>query len=118
LKRGEVWWTDVLGASHMVVLLSRDAAYEGRDQVTVALVTTTIRGIKSEVELDQADGMDTQCCINLDNIFTIRKTSLRDPVTLLNPEVMDRVREAILYSLDLNKVNPFTGEWTVGLQRF
>jgi len=49
MRRGEVWWADLplpVGR-RPVVLLSRNEAYQVRDNVTVAPVTTRIRVIPS-----------------------------------------------------------------------
>jgi len=69
--------------------------------VTVAEITRTIRGIPTEVELDESDGMMTHCCVNLDNIITISKNALTDRVTSLSPERMLKVSDAVRFALDL-----------------
>ena len=58
MRRGEVWWAELprpIGR-RPVVLLSRDEAYAVRNAVTIAEVTTTIRGIPVEVPLGPEDG--------------------------------------------------------------
>lgn len=47
-----------------VVVLTRDSAVGYLSTVTVALVTTTIRGVPSEVLLTEDDGMKTPWAIN------------------------------------------------------
>jgi len=47
MRRGEIWWAELslpIGR-RPVLLLSRDEAYAVRNAVTVAKVTSTIRGI-------------------------------------------------------------------------
>jgi len=61
-----------------VALLSRDEAYLVRDLVTVAPVTTRIRGIPVEVRLGIEDGLPNSCVVNLDTITTIPKRSLSE----------------------------------------
>ena len=53
MQRGEVWWAELPSpiGRRPVVLLSRDEAYAVRNAVTVAEVTSTVRGIPVEVEL-------------------------------------------------------------------
>ena len=67
MKRGEVWWADLPApvGRRPVLLLSRDRAYAVRSAVTVAFVTTVIRGIPVEVRLGPADGMPKDCVVNL-----------------------------------------------------
>jgi mRNA interferase MazF len=57
MQRGEVWWAKLPSpiGRRPVVLLSRDEAYAVRNAVTVAEVTSTVRGIPVEVELGPED---------------------------------------------------------------
>jgi len=85
MRRGEVWWAELplpIGR-RPVVLLSRDEAYAVRNAVTVAEVTTTIRGIPVEVELGPEDGLPKKCVVNLDTIVTIRKDLLIERLAIL-----------------------------------
>lgn len=103
MRRGEVWWAQLPGAGrHPVLVISRDVSIEVRNSVTVAEITGTIRGIPSEVELDKADGMSKQCCVNLDNILTLPKSLLPNPIASLSPERMLEVEKAIAFALDLS----------------
>ena len=88
MRRGEVWWAELplpVGR-RPVVLLSRDEAYVVRNAVTVAEVTSTIRGIPVEVELGPEDGLPKICVINLDTIVTIRKDLLIERIAVLRDE--------------------------------
>jgi mRNA interferase MazF len=51
VKRGEVWWANLPAPAgrRPVVLISRNEAYRVRALVTIAPVTTRIRGIPVEV---------------------------------------------------------------------
>lgn len=103
MKRGEVWWADLpkpLGR-RPVVLLSRDEAYSVRTAVTVAEITTTIRDIPVEVILTKEDGLPKKCVANLDTIITIRKDLLKERITLLSPEKIEAINEAIQFALFL-----------------
>jgi len=44
--------------------------------VTVASITTRIRGLPTEVLLDRAQGLDDDSVVNCDNLFTVPKTSI------------------------------------------
>ncbi len=104
MKRGEVWWTYLPkpAGRRPVVLLSRDEAYQVRNLVTIAPVTTQIRNIPVEVRLGPSDGLPRECAINLDTITTIPKSLLADRITLLNPEKLQALNEAIKFALDLS----------------
>jgi len=103
MRRGEVWWAELprpIGR-RPVVLLSRDEAYAVRNAVTIAEVTTTIRGIPVEVALGPEDGLPKKCVANLDTIATIRKDLLTKRITLLRNERLQQIDAAIKFSLSL-----------------
>jgi mRNA interferase MazF len=58
----------------MVLLLSWDAGENIRDRVSVAPVTSTIRGLDAEVELRKSDGVPHRCVVNLDEIAAVPYT--------------------------------------------
>jgi len=84
------------------VLLSRDSAYRVRAAITIAPITRTIRNIPVEVLLDQSDGMSTRCVVNLDDITTLPKSLIRQRVTALSAETIQKIDKAIRFALDLN----------------
>jgi len=103
MQRGEVWWAELprpIGR-RPVVLLSRDEAYAVRNAVTVAEVTTKIRGIPVEVLLGPEDGLKKKCVVNLDTIATIRKDLLVERINLLRSEKLRQIDEAIKFSLSI-----------------
>jgi mRNA interferase MazF len=86
-----------------VLLLSRNEAYALRELVTVAPLTTRIRGISSEVSLGDEDGVSRTCVVNLDTIATIAKASLRERLTTLSGEKLNAVEQALHFSLGLER---------------
>lgn len=104
MRRGEVWWAELplpIGR-RPVVLLSRDEAYAVRNAVTVAEVSTTMRGIPVEVALGTEDGLPKRCVVNLDTIVTIRKELLAERITLLGSEKIEQIDRAIKFALSLS----------------
>jgi len=104
MRRGEVWWAELplpIGR-RPVVPLSRDEAYAVRNAVTVAEVTTTIRGIPVEVVLGPEDGLPKRCVINVDTLVTIRKELLLERITLLGSEKIKQIDRAIKFGLSLS----------------
>ena len=103
MRRGEVWWADLPApvGRRPVVLLSRDQAYSVRNAVTVAFVTTTVRGIAAEVPLGPADGLAKPCVANLDVINTIPKATLVNRMCTLSSAKVIEVGRAIRFALDL-----------------
>lgn len=103
MKRGEIWWAELPkpAGRRPVVLISRDEAYEVRELVTVAPVTTRIRNLPVEVPLGKAEGLPKQCVINLDTITTIPKKYLAERICLLSEEKIEALNQAISFALDL-----------------
>jgi len=104
MKRGEVWWVEMPppAGRRPAVLLSRDSAYRVRAAVTVAPVTRTIRNIPVEVLLDQSDGMPARCVVNLDDITTVPKSLIKQRITTLSAEKIQKIDQAIRFALDLS----------------
>jgi mRNA interferase MazF len=103
MRKGEVWWAMLplpIGR-RPVVLLSRDEAYIVRNAITVAEVTSTIRGIPVEVELGPEDGLPKKCVVNLDTIVTIRKDLLTEGLTILRHEKIEKIDTAIKFALSI-----------------
>ncbi|MGH7760657.1 MAG: type II toxin-antitoxin system PemK/MazF family toxin [Candidatus Dormibacteraceae bacterium] len=81
-------------------MLTRTEVLEVRALVTVAEVTTSIRGIGAEVELDHAQaGLDRPSVINCDGLHTVTQASLTTRIGAVGDVVMDRVCTAINYAL-------------------
>jgi len=85
------------------LLLSRDSAYRVRVSVTVAPITRTVRGIPVEVPLSSAEGLSTDCAVNLDDVMTIPKALLQRQIATLSDERMAEVVSALTFALDLDR---------------
>ncbi len=79
--------------------MTRDAALEHLSTVTVAPISSTIRGVPSEVVLDVEDGMKKPCAVNLHNAVTVPPFSLGRRVATLSPARMREVCAALEFSL-------------------
>ena len=86
-----------------VVVLTRDSAVSYLATVTVAPVTPTIRGVPSEVILNEKDGMKTPCAINLHNAVTVSQQRLGKRVGQLSSLRMDEVCAALRFSLGCDR---------------
>lgn len=103
MRRGEVWWAELpepIGR-RPVLLLSRDEAYDVRNAVTIAQITTTIRHIPVEVPLDEKDGLPQKCVVNLDTITTVRKAILTKRICSLKSDKIEQIDKAIRFALAL-----------------
>ena len=103
MKRGEIRWYRFKAPDKKrpVVILTRDSILGYLGEVTIAPITLTIRDIPSEVLLNESDGMPSDCVINFDHIQTVAKNRIGPLITILSPERLKEIREAILFSLHL-----------------
>ncbi len=98
LRRGEIWLLDLPHPDRRrpVVILSRQSLISLLHTVTVAAVTSTLRGSPTEVELGPAEGLKRTSCVNLCNLFTVDQHRLKTFVGTVGPEKMRRVCRALL----------------------
>lgn len=100
MRRGEVWLTEVGGKRRPVLILTRPEVIDVRALVTVAEVTTTLRGLSSEVPVDhEAVGLSRESAVNCDGIHTVAKSRLSGPVGEVDGFTMKRVCHAVDYAL-------------------
>jgi mRNA interferase MazF len=78
-----------------VLVLTRDAAIPVLKRVTIASISRTIRGIPTEVVLDEDDGMPTRCAVSLDNLGDVWKAMLTEHIATLGPLQLRAVCRAL-----------------------
>jgi mRNA interferase MazF len=88
MQRGEVWFAATPGGDRPVLVLTRDPVASRIGSVVVAALTRTRRGLVSELELTEADGVPTASVVNFDNIHTIPRDTIRRRVATLSPARM------------------------------
>ena len=103
MRRGEVWWAELPAPAgrRPVVLLSRNEAYEVRELVIVAPVTSRVRRIPTEVALGRADGLPRACVANLDTITTVPKAVLKRRLAELSAERVAAIDRALRFAVGL-----------------
>lgn len=97
LNRGEIWLLDRPrpDKKRPVLVISRPSLIPLLNTVTVAAVTSTLRGSLTEVALGLAEGLKRASCVNLCNLFTVRQSELRNFVGTVGPEKMQAVCRAL-----------------------
>ena len=91
MQRGEIWFAATPGGNRPVLVLTRDPVADRIGSVVVAALTRTRRGLVSELELNEADGVPTDSVVNFDNIHTIPRATFRRRVAVLRPARMEEV---------------------------
>jgi mRNA interferase MazF len=85
-----------------VVVLTRELVRPHMARVTVAPITTTIRGLSTEVPLGAANGLDQVCVVSCDNIVTVPKSTLGHQIGYLLPAQEAALTAAIHAAFDLD----------------
>jgi mRNA-degrading endonuclease toxin of MazEF toxin-antitoxin module len=95
-----VWLAEVGRKNRPVLLLTRSEVLDARRLVTVAEITTSVRGLAAEVDIDHVDvGLDRPSVVNCDGLHTVAQGSLTGPVGQVGDEILRRVCSAVSYAL-------------------
>ena len=86
-------WLARLDKARPVLVLTREEVRAVRELVTVAPITSTIRGLRSEVSVGPENGLDNASVVNLDVITTVPRSALVRPLgALLEHQELDLTR--------------------------
>jgi mRNA-degrading endonuclease toxin of MazEF toxin-antitoxin module len=100
MNRGEVWLAFVGNNQRPVVILTRSMVLDVRQLVTVAEVSTNIRGTNAEVAIDLEEvELDQPSVVNCDGIHTISQTSLTGLIGQLGTATLQQLCSAVSWSL-------------------
>jgi mRNA interferase MazF len=91
-----------LDRARPVLLLTRELVVPHRQQVTVAPITTTVRGLSTEVTVGPAHGIGHESVVSCDNIVTIDKNALGERIGYLFPAQEPLLTAAIHAAFDLD----------------
>jgi mRNA interferase MazF len=83
------------------VILTRQSALHLLTRVTVAPVTSTIRGISTEVPVGPRNGLDHDSVVSCDNIVTVRSGAVGATLGLLFDDQESTLARAISDAFDL-----------------
>src|SRR5712691_1678469 len=75
VNRGEVWWAEHPEAGRRpYLILTRQGAIPVLSRILAVPATRTMRGIPTEVVLDEDDGMPGRSALSFDNVVTMPKS--------------------------------------------
>jgi mRNA interferase MazF len=83
------------------VILTRAEVVSVRTQLSVAPITSTIRGLSVEVPVGPAQGLGHDSVVNVDNIQTVAASAVGTFIGLLTPVQERLLARAIRYAFDL-----------------
>lgn len=87
-----------------VLVLTREPVRAAMRRVTVAPITSTAKGLSTEVPVDAANGLDQPSVISCDNIITIDKAALGRHVGFLFERQERELAAAIANAFSLRPV--------------
>jgi len=91
-----------LDKSRPVLILTRELVRPHMNTVTVAPITTTIRGLSTEVALGTANGLEERCVVACDHVTTIPVAALGGQIGRLLDEQEADLTAAIHAAFDLD----------------
>jgi mRNA interferase MazF len=90
-----------LDKTRPALVLTREAARAAMTKVTVAPITSTIKGLSSEVLVGPANGLDRDCAVALDNVITVPVDLIGRTVGYLSAEQETQLARAVVLAYDL-----------------
>ena len=91
-----------LDKTRPVLILTRDVVRPHLSRVTVAPITSTIRGLSTEVPVGPANGLDHDSVVSCDNIVTVPSSALGRQLGFFLTEQETALTEAIRAAFDLD----------------
>jgi mRNA interferase MazF len=91
-----------LETARPALILTRELVRPYLETVTVAPITTTIRGLSTEVPVDAANGIAAPSVVSCDNIATIPASALGAQIGVLLDHQESALSEAIRAAFDLD----------------
>lgn len=100
MKRGQIWLAQGGRKRRPVLVLTRDEVIDVRALVTVAEITTSLRGLAVEIAIDHEQaGLAKESAINCDGLHTVPRSMLTEHVGDIDDVSLERVCAAISYAL-------------------
>lgn len=95
-RRGDVWFADIPGDKpRPVLILTRDPLGRLLHSVICAPITSTIRGLATEVTLGAEAGLAHESVANFDNTFLLARTRLVRRLGRASIETMEAACAAV-----------------------
>jgi len=90
-----------LDKTRPALVLTRDIALDYLTKVTIAPITSTIRGLTTEVPLGPRNGFDHDCVASCDNVTTVPKKAVVRQVGFLFDDQEENLARAIMAAFNL-----------------
>ncbi|MBU7008419.1 type II toxin-antitoxin system PemK/MazF family toxin [Phosphitispora fastidiosa] len=114
IRRGEIYFADLSpvvgseqGGTRPVLVLQNDIGNQYSPTTIVAAITSQISKAKLPTHVEvtaKSSGLEKDSVILLEQIRTIDKSRLKEKVTTLNEEIMEKIAQAMEISLGLIEI--------------
>lgn len=101
MNRGDIYDAELPSGPRPVVIVTREGAIPVLSNVTVVAITSSVRGLVTEVPLGREHGLARECVVNCDNFFTVPKTTLTRLRGSLGSQDIRKLDQAISVALGL-----------------
>ena len=91
-----------LDKARPVLVLTRELVRPHMTTVTIAPITTTVRGLSTEVAVGALNGLAGPCVVSCDNISTIPTSALGEQIGVLLDRQEQTLSDAIRAAFDLD----------------
>ena len=83
------------------LILTRPSALPFLHWITVAPITSTVRGITSEVHVGARNGLDHDSVVSCDNVMTVRREAIGDTIGLFFDDQEPALARAVSDAFEL-----------------
>ena len=79
-QQGEIWWAEGRDKRRPVLVVTRTDVIAKLARIVVAPVTRTVRGLPTEIDLDESDGLRERSAASFDNLRHVPTRSLTSKI--------------------------------------
>lgn len=90
-----------LDKTRPALVLTREPTRFVMSKVTIAPITSTVKGLSSEVLLGSQNGLDHECAASIDNILTVPASALGRTIGYLTEAQEKDLARAVVLAFDL-----------------
>jgi mRNA interferase MazF len=105
VRRGEVWLAD-LDKIRPVIVVTRDPLGRLLHSVIIVPVTSTVRGLSTEVPVGRDDGIRHPSVANLDNVQLLARDRFHKRIGRAQPATMRALCSALSVAVDCGAASP------------
>lgn len=104
-RPGEIWRADLglAAKTRPVVIVFREDPDPPRSLVLYVPLTTQQRGSPYEVPLPRLPFLDRESVANVQGLGSLPTVRLERRIGMLSAEIMERLKDALAFALDLNR---------------